>query len=139
GIQYVRFNYAQTNDPSTVTPTGLHVDTAVETDGTLQNSYISNLTNGAMYCVLPQLIDNAGNIGYMFTVGDESSNSECTSPDQIICLLSQNGQCFIATAAYGSNMESHVQTLRAFRDKFLIPTKFGRNFVSWYYKHSPQW
>jgi len=45
--------------------------------------------------------------------------------------------CFIATAAFGSKYENHVQMLRRFRDLYLMPYKIGRNFVKTYYKHSP--
>ena len=47
------------------------------------------------------------------------------------------GGCFIATAAYGSKFEKHVQLLRRFRDLYLMPYKIGRSFVSAYYRYSP--
>lgn len=47
------------------------------------------------------------------------------------------GGCFIATAAYGSLIESHVKILRKFRDRFLITNIIGRSFVNFYYKYSP--
>jgi len=47
------------------------------------------------------------------------------------------GGCFIATAAYGSKFEKHVQLLRRFRDLYLMPYKIGRAFVSAYYRYSP--
>ena len=47
------------------------------------------------------------------------------------------GGCFIATAAYGSYWESHVMTLRQFRDSHLLTNKLGTRFVQAYYKYSP--
>ena len=45
--------------------------------------------------------------------------------------------CFIATAAYGSYMESHVLVLRDFRDRFLLNNTVGKAFVRLYYACSP--
>jgi len=47
------------------------------------------------------------------------------------------GGCFIDTAAFGSNMDKHVQILSAFKDKWLLSNQFGRRFVDIYYKLSP--
>jgi hypothetical protein len=46
-------------------------------------------------------------------------------------------KCFIATAAYGSYLDSHVDTLRSFRDQYLETNPLGSAFVSLYYKVSP--
>jgi hypothetical protein len=47
------------------------------------------------------------------------------------------GGCFIATAAFGSKFEKHVQLLRRFRDLYLMPHSIGRAFVRAYYRYSP--
>lgn len=45
--------------------------------------------------------------------------------------------CFIATAAYGSPFEHHVELLRRFRDQYLLTNRQGKEFVALYYRLSP--
>jgi len=45
--------------------------------------------------------------------------------------------CFIATAAYGSNMDKHVKILSEFRDKHLLTNSIGRSILDAYKKFSP--
>jgi hypothetical protein len=52
------------------------------------------------------------------------------------------GGCFIASAAYGSFLDGHVGTLRAFRDRWLLTSPIGKYLVKTYYTLSPsaaQW
>jgi Abnormal spindle-like microcephaly-assoc'd, ASPM-SPD-2-Hydin/Putative Ig domain len=48
------------------------------------------------------------------------------------------GGCFIATAAYGSYLDPHVNVLRNFRDNILMKSAMGAAFVKFYYASSPQ-
>jgi parallel beta-helix repeat protein len=47
------------------------------------------------------------------------------------------GGCFIATAAYGTALDKDVDTLRHFRDNYLLTNAPGQKFTEFYYKYSP--
>lgn len=53
------------------------------------------------------------------------------------CVADVASWCFIATAAYGSPLDHHVETFRWFRNHYLMPNAPGRAFVDFYYRHSP--
>jgi hypothetical protein len=48
-----------------------------------------------------------------------------------------SGNCFVATAAFGTPWEPNVATLRSFRDRFLLTNSVGQGFVAAYYHLSP--
>jgi hypothetical protein len=64
------------------------------------------------------------------------SLEHCTSAEVIESPV-DDGWCFIATAAYGSYMDGHVNVLRQFRDSYMMTNPAGRGLVSVYYSVSP--
>ncbi len=67
------------------------------------------------------------------------SLEHCTSAEIIESPVDggDDGWCFIATAAYGSYMDGHVNVLRQFRDSYMTTNPTGRGLVSIYYSLSP--
>jgi PGF-pre-PGF domain-containing protein len=55
--------------------------------------------------------------------------------------IEEKKACIIATAAYGSELDPHVQFLRSFRDSVVLKTFAGSKFMdvfnAWYYSFSP--
>jgi hypothetical protein len=78
------------------------------------------------------------------TEGVKNAQVEMRADGQTITLSCQakvasttSSGCFIATAAFGTEMEPEVVTLRKFRDEKLLTNKIGEKFVKEYYKVSP--
>lgn len=102
---------------------------------------IEGLVNGSRYCMVMGNQDATGIISYFTpipgTSGSPVTAAElCTTPSEVIGLLDDKS-CFIATAAFGSDMAPEVQSFRDFRNKYLLTNSLGRNFVKLYYKYSP--
>jgi alpha-tubulin suppressor-like RCC1 family protein len=48
-----------------------------------------------------------------------------------------DGDCFIGTAAYGTDTAKELDILREFRDTILLPNSLGDKLVTFYYRTSP--
>lgn len=104
------------------------------TDYTIEDNTITGLQNYQTYCVLMGNVNKAQNI-FKFNLGGLGANT-CAETSEVVGILSDKN-CFISTAAFGSDMASQVQLLRNFRNEFLAPYTWGRAFVKLYYKMSP--
>ena len=70
----------------------------------------------------------------------QSAASEAVSviPEQVVAFPNlPNEGCFVATAAFGFYSSPQVQTLRDFRDEFLLKSRSGTTFVKFYYTYGP--
>ncbi len=94
---------------------------------------LTGLTNGTLYYIGVITYDLATNTSAL-------SNITSVTPVYIPSpsdLAGQKGNCFIATAAYGSYDQFDVWVLRQFRNKILLKNEAGRWFVQTYYRISP--
>ena len=116
----------------------------VSDDETLGGSYIDGLSNDSEYCFRMASQDNTKHIQYftpltLCPAGADNTpdcNNICMMPSEVVGILTDK-KCFIATAAYGSDMDQHVQMLRKFRNEYMAPFWIGRKLIKTYYKLSP--
>lgn len=123
------------------------VANAAGTGNDLNNTRIDGFENDKTYSFKVALVDQAGNVGYYTKTGSADTdcaftlNKNCheATPGEVVGLLAENLNCFIATAAYGSSLAPQVDVFRQFRNAFLLPSEWGRHFVRFYYEHSPKY
>jgi len=115
-------------------------DKALTKSGLTAKSYqIDDLDNATSYFVAVTAVDEADNESELSTVVEEMP----VAVDDFWEYYKgagggeEGGYCFVATAAYGTSMEPTVIVLRAFRDRVLLPSAWGRAMVDWYYINGP--
>ncbi len=142
---------AVTNDVETfnqiTTGTELYGVLSITAQGDVASSSIDGLNNEARYCFKMGSQDTTGNIDHVSSTdctvegiySDPASDCRnvCTSPSEVVGLLTDTS-CFIATAAYGSSLDPHVNLLRNFKNEYLVPHWMGRKLIKAYYSISPQ-
>lgn len=132
------------------------IDLALDANGDLADRRVRGLENGISYFIRSATLDMANNVDAITSDNNilDTSTADCgvsisgtpttsmdcayyAKPDEVLGLLSEDMNCFIATAAYGSQTEKYLDLLREFRFQKLIPTEMGRQFVYQYYKYGP--
>lgn len=120
------------------TPTDV-LSVATGSSPPLGETRVTGLTNDINYCFMYATQDITGNIMHFANISNTTANEMlCATPEKVFGLLDDK-KCFVATAAWGSWMDPHVQVFRDFRDRFLKPFTMGQKFVEAYYEASPDW
>lgn len=144
----LRVYLADTKLPDAVPGSGLDPQSLslVDDGGNLDKPVVDGLDNNKLYFFRIAVLDEAQNVVLFYP--DMTARPECdtapsttcqysATPSQVLGLLSKDTNCFIATAAYGSALEPRLNTLRHFRNKYLLLNKYGLKFVLNYYKYGP--
>lgn len=118
---------------------------------------VDGLENDQVFHFRTATVDEAGNI-YAFVDNAMLISKGCVEPSQtggidgtptnlcafagtpskVLGLLSEDMNCFVATAAYGTQLDPHINTFRDFRFKVLLRSPFGKFLNHTYYKYGPQ-
>ena len=90
----------------------------------------------------PKVIDKARELAGMGGLlvllnTDGHKNELCVLKGSKAASRDSKSGCFIATAAYGSDIEPEVIWFRLFRDHVLINSTAGTTFVQFYYRFAP--
>lgn len=154
-IRALRFFVGSETDPGGFVSNpneGFTQDLEVSTDSAgnpeTTSRVIDNASNGVLHFLRVATVDQANNVA-RFT-SDAAIVDECGStatptdgciftakPDEVLGMLEEDVNCFIATVAYGSPLDSRLSILRNFRDQVLTPTSWGKALVQRYYKWGP--
>ncbi|MGQ9639263.1 MAG: COG1470 family protein [Candidatus Bathyarchaeia archaeon] len=112
----------------------------------ISNPVVAPLPGGYVNTKLTVQTSSSTSIGnYTLTLRGESADKIHTVNFLLVVVAgppTSIGKCIIATATYGSEVSPQVQFLRSFRDRHVLSTFAGREFMEafnlWYYSFSPQ-
>jgi PGF-pre-PGF domain-containing protein len=112
--------------------------TIVEPDGVTRTLHGTSAPNGTFGFEVA--LSKKGRHSFVVSFGGDLTH-EASKGEEIYVEAEEKKMCIIATAAYGSELDPHVQFLRSFRDNFALKTfagsKFMEAFNAWYYSFSP--
>lgn len=134
------------NPDSSLQPADLTVE---EGGANIDDAVVEGLENGTRYFFRIAMVDEAENIVQFFPSKALADAQACNTdpppstcqwtatPDQVLGLLTEDFNCFIASAAYGTSIEPKLDVFRKFRFKILLQRDWGREFVGKYYQYGP--
>jgi hypothetical protein len=96
------------------------------------DSWHARANHAAVLTWKKQLLVIGGSVDGIAESAEFSKPTDCT-----VQMAPPPSPCFIATAAFGSELHPQVQRLRAYRDQVLLASAPGRLFVRAYYRCSP--
>jgi hypothetical protein len=112
--------------------------TIVEPDGVTRTLYGTSAPNGTFGFEV--MLNKKGKHSFVVSFGGDLTY-EASKSEEVSAEAEEKKMCIIATAAYGSELDPHVQFLRSFRDNFALKTFAGSKFMdvfnAWYYSFSP--
>lgn len=131
-------------------PADLEVTTDADGNPETGTRTIDGLENGVLHYLRVATVDLANNVT-RFT-SDQAITDYCDStavgsvrdgciftakPDEVLGLLEDDLNCFVASVAYGSGLDERLNVFRKFRSDVLRPLPWGRKLVNSYYKWGP--
>ena len=128
-------------------------DFELDDAGVPTSDTIEGLENDVQYYFRPGVVDQAFNEAFLsndaeITGGAQVAGTGCAGnadlncnliavPSEVVGLLTEDVNCFVSTAAYGSSLEKEVRTFRRFRNIHLLQSDFGKKLINIYYEYGP--
>jgi hypothetical protein len=129
----IDLNWIDNSDPA-FNEDGFRIERKTGASG----SYSEIATVGQDVTTYSDVLSGGGTYYYRVRAYNGSGNSSYSNEATPLLVVGDDGgDCFIATAAFGSPLDTHVKALRDLRDLCLITSSMGKAFVSLYYTLSP--